>query len=142
MNPASYPLSKNAFPLRAGLRGLARVVLMIWLFTLTACFYGDLSPHHQAEEVSLAQMHGGHSGHDDSSQHEEDCCTVLQNLLPFSKVSNFQIPLQRLIYVLLPVVIFIQALSPVIARTRYADPPGKPRPALIANSLWPNAPPR
>jgi hypothetical protein len=152
MSSTVYHQSRDlsASPLRwiaaFGLRGLARIVLVSWLFTLAVCFYGDVNqtPIHQAKDASLAHEHKGYSEHDDGTQRADDCCTVLQNLPAFSKAGNVQIPLQHLIFVLLPYVFVVQAVLLIPAKACFfcTDPPGKADHSLIANSLWPNAPPR
>ncbi|MHB1230970.1 MAG: hypothetical protein ACYCZQ_00090 [Burkholderiales bacterium] len=128
-------------------RGLARISLVSWLFTLAVCFYGDLTqtPAHQAQGAALAHEHTGYSEHDDDgTQHADDCCTVLQNLPAFSKAGNIPISLQHLMYVLPAFLLVLHAVLLTPARTRFfsTDPPGKAGHGLIANSLWPNAPPR
>jgi hypothetical protein len=128
-------------------RSLARIALVSWLFTLAVCFYGDLiqTPAHQAQGVALAHEHNGYSEHDDDgTQPADDCCTVLQNLPAFSKAGNVPIPLHHLMYVLLPFLFVVHVVLLTTAQTRFfsTDPPGKANHGLIANSLWPNAPPR
>ena len=128
-------------------RGLARIALTSWLFTLVVCFYGDLTqtPTHQAQQgTALADEHTGYSEHDDDgTQPADDCCTVLQNLPAFSKAGNIPISLQHLMYVLPPFLFVVHAVLLTPAKTRFfsTDPPGKAGHGLIANSLWPNAPP-
>ena len=147
-HPSSYP---SAFPrwriAGFSVRSLARIAVVSWLFTLVVCFYGELiqAPAHQAEGAALAHEHNGYSEHDDDgTQHADDCCTVLQNLPTFSKAGTVPIPLQHLMYVLLPFLFVVHAVLLTTAQTRFfsTDPPGKADHGLIANSLWPNAPPR
>ena len=129
-------------------RGLARIALVSWLFTLAICFYGELiqaPPSHQADGAALAHEHNGYSEHDDDgTQHANDCCTALQKLPTFSKAGNVPITLQHLMYVLPPFLFVVHAVLFTAAQTRFfsIDPPGKADLGLIANSLWPNAPPR
>ena len=146
---AQYQLSERSAACRRlgsfSLRSLARVVLASWLFTLAVCFFSDVrlneTPLYQAEHSTPSHGHD-QPQHDGSTQHVDDCCTILQNLSAFSKVSNIQIPLHNLVYVLLPYIVVVQAVLLVAARVHFfgTDPPGKPKHALIANSVWPNAP--
>ncbi|HVS26461.1 MAG TPA: hypothetical protein VHE58_04085 [Burkholderiales bacterium] len=116
-----------------------------WLFTLAVCVFSDVrlneTPVYQAEHSTISHGHD-QPQHDGSTQHVDDCCTVLQNLSAFSKVSNIQIPLHNLVYVLLPYIVVVHAVPLVAAKVHFFgnDPPGKPKHALIANSVWPNAP--
>lgn len=153
MNSTAYHPSRSllAFPrwriTGFSARGLARIALVSWLFTLAVCFYGDLTqtPAHQAQGATLAHKHNGYSEHDDDgTQPADDCCTVLQNLPAFSKAGNIPISLQHLMYVLPPLLFVVHAVLLPPAKTRFfsTDPPGKADHGLIANSLWPNAPPR
>jgi len=146
---AQYQLSERSAACRRlgsfSLRSLARIALASWLFTLAVCFFSDLSlnatPLYQAEHSTTSHGHD-QPQHDGSTQHVDDCCTVLQNLSAFSKVSNIQIPLHNLVYVLLPHIVVVQAVPFVAARVHFfgTAPPGKPKHAIIANSVWPNAP--
>jgi hypothetical protein len=146
---AQYQLSERFAACRRlgsfSLRSLARIVLASWLFTLAVCFFSDIrlneTPLYQAEHSTTSHGHD-QPPHDGSTQHVDDCCTVLQNLSAFSKVSNIQIPLHNLVYVLLPYIVVVQAVLLVAAKVQFYgnDPPGKPKHALIANSVWPNAP--
>ena len=146
---AQYQLSERSAACRRfgsfSLRSLARVVLASWLFTLAVCFFSDVrlneTPLYQAEHSTPSHGHG-QPQHDGSTQHVDDCCTILQNLSAFSKVSNFQIPLHNLAYVLLPYIVVVQAVLLVAAKVHFLGtaPPGKPKHVLIANSVWPNAP--
>jgi len=119
--------------------------LTSWLFTLAVCFLSDVrlnaTPVYQTEHSTTSHGHD-QSQHDGSTQHVDDCCTVLQNLSAFSKVSNIQIPLHNLVYVFLPYIVVVHAVPLVAAEVHFFgnDPPGKPKHALIANSVWPNAP--
>lgn len=128
-----------------GLRGLARIVLVSWLFTLLVCFYSDF---HQTstdvvKDTPVAHEHNG-LGHSDSAQDTDACCTIMQNLPIFFKMDNITAPLQNLIYVLLPYIFIVQTALLVTARVHVVctGPPGKPCHLLTANFLWPNAPPR
>ena len=128
-------------------RSLARIALVSWLFILAVCFYGDLTQTqaHQVKGAALAHEHAGYSEHDDDgTQPADDCCTVLQNLPAFSKAGNIPISLQHLIYVLPTFLFVVHAVLLTPAKTRFfsTDPPGKADLGLIANSLWPHAPPR
>lgn len=128
------------------LRGLARIVLVSWLFTLLVCFYSDFSqtPTDLVGDTPVAHEHNGHSEHSGSAQDTDVCCTILQNLPTFFKMGNIETPLQSLMYVLLPYVFIVPTALLVTARLRFfcTDPPGKPSPLLTTNALWPNAPPR
>ena len=146
---AQYQLSERSAGCRRlgsfSLRSLAWVVLVSWLFTLAVCFISDVrlneTPLYQAEHSTPSHGHD-QPQHDGSTQQVDDCCTILQNLSAFSKVSNIQIPLHNLVYVLLPYIVVVQAVLLVAAKVHVFgnDPPGKPKHTLIANSVWPNAP--
>lgn len=128
-----------------GLRGLARILLAGWLFSLVVCFYSDLhlTSTNVVVDATVAYEHNGLE-HSDSAQETDACCTTLQNLPIFSRMGDIEVPLQHLLHVLPPY--FFVALIALLttARVHYAssDPPGKPRHLLTANTLWPNAPPR
>ena len=146
---AQYQLSERYTACRRlgsfSLRSLAWIVLASWLFTLAVCFFSDVrlneTPLYQAEHSTTSHWHG-QIPHDGGTQQVDDCCTILQNLSAFSKVSNIQIPLHNLVYVLLPYIIVVQAVLLVAAKVHFfgTAPPGKPKHVLIANSVWPNAP--
>ena len=127
-----------------GTRGLARILLVSWLFTLVVCFYSDIhqSSTNLVEDISVAHEHNGLE-HSDTAQDTDACCTILQNLPPFFKVSNIEAPLQHLMHVLLPYVFVVQTALLVTASVQFVcpGPPGKPCNLLTANVLWPNAPP-
>ena len=128
-----------------GLRGVARILLVSWLFTLAVCFYSDFH-RTSADVVKNAPLAHAHKGttNDSDAPHEDACCTVLENLSVFSHANNIQIPLHNLVYILLPGIIVLQAVLLVPLKILFIStgPPGKSHHALIANSLWPNAPPR
>ena len=129
-------------------RGIAWVVLASWLFTLVVCSVGawgyNAASTHHSEPTTAAHVHHKDVKPDSSSPQADVCCTLLENLSAFSPATNIQIPLHHLVYVLLPSIIVLQAvlLAPLKTRFIAAGPPGKPNHVLIANSLWPNAPPR
>lgn len=131
---------------RAGisLRGLARILLVSWLFTLLVCFYSDLhlTSTDVVKDAPVAHEHNGLE-HSDSAQ-DSACCTIMQNLPIFFKMGNIEAPLQNLMYVLLPCFFVVQTALLVTARVHFVctGPPGKPCHLLTANVLWPNAPPR
>ena len=129
------------------LRGIAWVALASWLFTFVACVgalsYDETSTHHSGSTTS-AHVHKDVT-QDSGSPHEDACCTLLENLSVFSQANNIQIPLHNLVYLLLPSVVVLLAVLLAPLKTRFiitTGPPGKPNHVLIANSLWPNAPPR
>ena len=95
------------------------------------------------KDTPVAHAHKDTTNNSDAP-HEDACCTVLENLSAFSHANNFQIPLHNLVYILLPGIIVLQAvlLAPLKTLFIATDPPGKSTHVLIANSLWPNAPPR
>ncbi|MHB8666046.1 MAG: hypothetical protein ACYC7B_00805 [Burkholderiales bacterium] len=128
------------------LRGLARVVLVSWLFTLAVCFYGDLfqTPADPGGNTAVALEHDGYSGHRDAAQDKDVCCNIAQHLPSFFKPGNIGGILQYLMYVLLPSVFVFQTALLIATRTRLfrTAPPGNPFPFLTTNALWPNAPPR
>ncbi|MHB8624099.1 MAG: hypothetical protein ACYC9J_02280 [Sulfuricaulis sp.] len=129
------------------LRGIAWAVLASWLFTFVVCSVGALgydeaSPHRSG---SITPAHAYKNAKQDSgSPHADACCTVLENLSAFSQANNIQIPLHNLVYVFLPALAVLQAVLFIPAKTEFFGngPPGIPNHVLIANSLWPNAPPR
>lgn len=128
----------------AGTRGVARILLASWLFTLTVCFYNDIhqSSMDMVDDAPAAHERNG-LGHSDDSAHETDvCCTILQNLSPFYKFGNIDAPLQHLMYTLLPYVFVVQSALLVTAIVHCTGPPGKHCRSFTANLLWPNAPPR
>ena len=127
----------------AGARGLARMLLASWLFTLAVCFYSDIhqSSMDMVDDIPAAHENNG-LGHSDSAQETDVCCTLLQNLPPFYKMGNIEAPLQHLMYTLLPYVFVVQTTLLVTAIVHCTGPPGKPCNLLTANVLWPNAPPR
>ena len=91
-------------------RGLAWVLLASWLFTLAVCFYSDIYQPSMdiVDDATAAHEHNG-LGHSDDSAHETDvCCTILQNLPLFYKMGNIEVPLQHLMYTLLPYVFVVQ----------------------------------
>ena len=94
------------------------------------------------KDTPVAHAHKDTTNNSDAP-HEDACCTVLENLSAFSHANNFQIPLHNLVYILLPGIIVLQAvlLTPLKTLFIATDPPGKSNHVLIANSLWPNAPP-
>lgn len=128
------------------LRGIAWVVMASWLFTFVVCSvdalrYDEASTNYSGP-ATPAYVHKD-AKQDSGAPHEDACCTLLENLSAFSQVNNIQIPLYNLVYVLLPSIV-LQAvlLAPLKTRFIATGPPGKPNHVLIANSLWPNAPPR
>jgi hypothetical protein len=130
------------------LRGIAWIVLVSWLFSLSACFVNSLAldqtQSHNLE--SVVDSHAdSHPEHDGGTQHEDACCTVLENLSVYSQANNIPLPVPAYswVYVLLPCLVVLQ-LTLVSSGIRFSDtgPPGKSNHTFIANSLWPNAPPR
>ena len=129
------------------LRNIGWVVVACWLFTLLVCAANDsIPPQSQSHHTEIvAHAHAdSHFEHDDLAQHEDACCTVLENLSVPSQVSGMPPPIYSLVYVLLPFIIVLQAVLLAGVRIRFAGtgPPGRPSHTLIANSLWPHAPPR
>ena len=138
------------YPQRRGVgispRGVARVLLASWLFTLLVCFYSDFSqtPADPAENTLLAHAQSGSSEHGGSAQDTDACCTLLQNLPTFFKMGKIEAPLQYLMVVLPPCFLVVLSTLRVTATVRFfcTDPPGKSSALLATNALWPNAPPR
>jgi hypothetical protein len=128
------------------LRSLARLLLISWLFTLAVCFYGDLfqTSADPVGETPVAHEHDGYSGHSDSAQDKDVCCSIVKNLPSFFKMGNIGGGLQHLMYVLLPSIFLVQTALLVATRIRFfgTPPPGNSSPLLTTNALWPNAPPR
>ena len=128
------------------LRGIARILLLSWLFTLGTCFYSNFHQASAHTESAVTHEHLTHSAqinHHDDTQDEDVCCTILDNLPVFHKIGDMQTPLHNLMYVLLPFVFIISAATLITPRISifYTDPPGKPGSLISANALWPNAPP-
>ena len=138
------------YPQRRGvgisLRGVARILLVSWLFTLLVCFYSDCSQASAdpAGNTPVAHEQSGSSEHSGSAQDADVCCTLLQNLPTFFKMGKIEAPLQNLMVVLPPYFLVVLSALVVTATLRFfcTDPPGKPSPLLATNALWPNAPPR
>ncbi len=128
------------------MRSLARLLLVSWLFTLAVCFYGDLfqKSADPVADTPVAHKHDGYSGHSESAQDKDVCCTIMQNLPSFFKMGNIGGGLQHLMYVLLPSIFLVPIALLVATRIRFfgTAPPGNPSPLLTTNALWPNAPPR
>ena len=133
------------------LRGIAWVVLASWIFSLAVCsisvmqFGESPDQHFGADSTPASNQAGEHVQHGGGDKKSGDaCCTLLQNLSAFSQASNLQ-ALYDLAYVLVPFIAVISAvlfLSALVVRHFGIDPPGgKSRHFLIANSLWPHAPP-
>lgn len=133
------------------LRGIAWVVLASWIFSLAICSisvmqFGESPDQHYGAASSPAGNHAnGHTQHDGGDKKTGDaCCTLLQNLSAFSQASNLQAQ-HDLAYVLIPYIAVISAvlfLPLLVVRYFGTDPPrGKPNHVLIANALWPHAPP-
>ena len=139
--PEFYPQRRGISP-----RGVARILLATWLFTLLVCFYSDFSqtPADPAGNIPLAHAQSGSSGHGGSAQDTDACCTVLKNLPTFFKMGKIEAPLQNLMVVLTPYFLVVLSALLVTATLRFfcTNPPGEPSPLLAANALWPNAPPR
>ena len=129
------------------LRGIAWVVLASWLFTFVVCSVDalryDEASTHRSGPTTPAYAHKI-AKQDSGAPHADACCTLLENLPTFSQANNIQIPLHNAVYVLLPSIIVLQAVLLAPLKTWFVDsgPPGKPNHVLIANSRWPNAPPR
>lgn len=137
------------------LRGIAWVVLVSWLFTFLVCsvvtsgHHNEIPASHTAPAAFAHIDHvdhaDNHAQHDDGSSHADACCTLLENLSAFTQANNIQIPLHHLVLALLPADIALQAVVPaILVKIEFfaTGPPGKSNHALIAHSLWPNAPPR
>ena len=128
------------------LRGLARVVLASWLFTLAVCSFGDLfqSAADPVGATAVAPEQFGNSEHGYGAKDEDVCCTIGQHLPTFFKLGNVDGPAQHLMYVLLPSLFLVQTALLVASGIRFSGtpPPGNPSPLLTTNALWPNAPPR
>ena len=129
------------------LRSVSWIVLAGWLFTLLVCAVSDLA-HRQGQshhpESATHSYADSHSEQDGSARHAGVCCTELESLSPPSQATDIPLPAYRFVYILLPYIIVLQAVLFAGARIQVAatGPPGRPKHTLIANSLWPNAPPR
>ena len=129
------------------LRDIAWLVLACWLFALLVCVANDSkrSQSHVGHSEDFALEYADHhTHHDDLAQHEDACCAVLENLSVSFHVSDIPQPIFSLAYIVLPFVVVLQTILLAVVRIRFAatGPPGKPRYTLVANSLWPHAPPR
>ena len=130
-------------------RGIIWIVLVSWLFSLSACFVNSLAldqtQSHNPESVIHSHA-DSHPEHDGGTQHEDACCAVLENLSVYSQANNIPLPVPAYswMYVLLPCLIVFQLCLSVGTGIRFSDtgPPGKSSHTFTANSLWPNAPPR
>ena len=130
-------------------RVIVWIVLVSWLFSLSACFVNSLAldqtQSHNPESVIHSHA-DSHPEHDGGTQHEDACCTVLENLSVYSQANNIPLPVPAYswVYVLLPCLIVFQLTLSVSSGIRFSDtgPPGKSNHTFTANSLWPNAPPR
>jgi hypothetical protein len=130
-------------------RAIVWIVLVSWLFSLTVCFVNTLAHDHTESRYleSVSHAHAdSHPEHDGGTQHEDACCTVLENLSVYSQANNILLPVPAYswVYVLLPCLVVLQLTFSVSSGIRFSDtgPPGKSSHTFIANSLWPNAPPR
>ena len=129
------------------LSSIAWMVLACWSFTLLVCAANDsLRPQTQSHpSEAFSQEHADkHSHPDDPAQHEDACCTVLENPSAPSQASDIPLPIFSLAYIVLPFVFVLEAALLAVTRIRFAGagPPGRPGRTLVANSLWPHAPPR
>lgn len=152
----SQAIDRHSHPKRIGgfnIRSVAWVVLASWLFSLAVCSVADFglsaassdhhsmftAPHHSDADTDA--KHGGNTQH----EYDDTCCTVLQSPSLNSHVRSLGISLQNLSYALLSVVIAFQLILFVPSRRSRLlayPPPDISSLSLIANSLWPNAPPR
>lgn len=128
------------------LRGLARILLVSWLFTLLVCFYSDFSKTSvdAVKDIPVHEHNGLSNSNSNNAQDTDTCCTIDRNLPIFFNMSDIKSPLQNLMYVLFPYIFIIQiALLVTIKGNLFCtDPPDKLHHLLSANLLWPNAPPR
>jgi hypothetical protein len=128
-------------------RGIVWIVLVSWLFSLSICFVNDLA-YDQTESYSLESVIHSHADshpeHDGGTQHEDTCCSVLENLSVPSHANDIPLLAHSLAYVLLSCLVVFQLALFVSTGIRFSGvaPPGKSSHTFIANSLWPNAPPR
>lgn len=128
------------------LRSISWIVLAGWLFTLMVCAVSDSNQrqgqNHHPESATHSHA-DSHSDHDGGAPHANVCCTVLESLSAPSQTTDIPPPLYNFVYVLLPCIIILRVVLLAGAKIRFAGtgPPGKSNHALIANSLWPNAPP-
>ncbi|MHB1300615.1 MAG: hypothetical protein ACYCY8_07080 [Burkholderiales bacterium] len=130
------------------LRGIAWLVLVSWLFTLVVCLANDLmndqAQSHHLESVSHSQVNS-YPEHGNDVQDEDACCSMMEDnpSLP-SQAVNIIPPVYELMYMLLSGIAVLQLVLLVGTGIPFfsSSPPGKSDCALIANSLWPNAPPR
>lgn len=138
------PASQQRCEAAVGARGVARMLLASWLFTLAVCFYSDIHPSSMdmLDNTPAVHQHNALGHSDDSAQETDVCCTLLQNLPPLYKIGHIEAPLQHLIYTLFPYVFVVQSALLVTALVHCTGPPCKHSPLLTANLLWPNAPPR
>lgn len=128
-------------------REIARLVLASWLFSLVLCIVNAWA-HDQVligylGSVTHSYM-DSYPEHGSDAQDEDACCGMMQdNPTVPSHAINALPKAFDLTYVLLSCIVILQLIRFAGSGISFfsSSPPGKPGAALIANSLWPNAPP-
>lgn len=136
---------------RAGVRrAVSAWALSIWLLTLLACSFGKgVGAGEAAEAVSAASnaLHThthAHPGTGDESTLDDFCCDLLQ-LTAIVPVANANLAPLFQLFLSAPALIalWFGIVPPPFRTYRFSHPPNtKPFLHRIANSRWPNAPPR
>lgn len=161
MNPAVYRTSERhaSKPKRVcglSVRGVAWVVLASWLFSWAMCsvidfgFVGEAHGHSDNHRSAPAahdaiDTGGRHHGGDTSHSAGVNCCTVMESPSLTSYVSNIFLSPQNPLYILFPAVVALQSIiiaASIRPHLLAYPPPTRSSLSLIANALWPNAPPR
>gem|GEM_PF-4958781 len=129
------------------LRSVSLMVLTGFLVTLFLCAFAEstdgFSEDHPGEPANHSHV-AGHSDHDRGVQQAGECCTVFASVTTPTHATDFSVPKYCLLGVLLLCVAAIKIVSAASVRKQFncAGPPGVSKQTLIANSLWPHAPPR
>jgi len=129
------------------LRSVSLMVLTGFLFSLFLCAFEDaahgLSDDHHEAFAGTSHV-AGHAGHDHEVQQAGDCCTAFAYVATPLHVTDFSLAIFHLLGVLLLSIVSLNILSTSRIKEQFncTGPPDGCKPTLIANCLWPNAPPR
>lgn len=128
-----------------GMSKVAVFVLASWLFVLAVCA-ADMAEHgikiHSSNVAGQSYL-SDLSEHGDHFLDDDQCCKIMDDGSAVPSRAMNASPFVILFFVLLPWVFilqfarFIDSGNPLFS----SSSPGKSGSALIANSLWPNAPP-
>lgn len=126
------------------LRSVSRIVLIGWVLMLLLCaFVGSPHGRSEAQDIASASHFSGHPDHGHEVQQAGDCCTVFDSATSPTHQYDFSLLTLCLFGVLFFGVVgtkIIYATSSPWQRNS-TGPPANFKHALIANCLWPNAPP-